>query len=373
MSGAPRSFVRRHLVKLIASALITLGFVYTAHRGGLKFVPEGGDFSEVRWASLALYVPLFAAMTWFRAVRWRYLLRSMTELPRRRILAVSCTGFLAILALPFRLGELARPYMITARPESHSAEPSRLTLTAAMSSIVAERVIDGVFLSLVLAIALLVVPTIVPLPAQVVGLPISVSQIRGAGFAMLGLFSAALVAITVFYFARAWAVRATRVVIGVVSMRLADRLAAMVSKLADGLHVFGRGRDALGFLAESTAYWGLNATGMWVLALGCGLRHVDGSGITFAESCALMGMLGTTILIPGPPGLLGVFQAGLYAGMTMYFPATTVIGPGAAYVFLLYVSQVAATAVFGLWGIWAEGGAQHLRAALEESESVEAT
>jgi hypothetical protein len=53
-----------------------------------------------------------------------------------------------------------------------------------------------------------------------------------------------------------------------------------------------------------------------------------------------MGMLGCTILIPGPPGLLGVFQAGIYAGMTMYFPTTVVTTAGAAYVFLLYAIQL---------------------------------
>ena len=53
-----------------------------------------------------------------------------------------------------------------------------------------------------------------------------------------------------------------------------------------------------------------------------------------------MGMLGCTILIPGPPGLLGVFQAGIYAGMTMYFPTHVVTGAGSAFVFLLYAVQL---------------------------------
>ena len=84
---------------------------------------------------------------------------------------------------------------------------------------------------------------------------------------------------------------------------------------------------------------------MWILAWGCGVVHADGSGITFGEACALMGMLGCTILIPGPPGLLGVFQAGIYAGMTMYFPREVVTGGGSAYVFLLYVIQLAWTII----------------------------
>jgi hypothetical protein len=50
-------------------------------------------------------------------------------------------------------------------------------------------------------------------------------------------------------------------------------------------------------------------------------------------------MLTVTILVPGPPGLLGVFQLGIYAGMTMYYPTAVVTGPGAAYVFLMYLAQ----------------------------------
>jgi hypothetical protein len=76
--------------------------------------------------------------------------------------------------------------------------------------------------------------------------------------------------------------------------------------------------------------------------------HADGSAITFGEACALMGMLGCTILIPGPPGLLGVFQAGIYAGMTMYFPTQVVTGAGSAYVFLMYVIQL-------VWTVFAAG------------------
>jgi hypothetical protein len=38
--------------------------------------------------------------------------------------------------------------------------------------------------------------------------------------------------------------------------------------------------------------------------------------------------------------LIGLFQAGAFAAMTMYFPRDVVTGPGAAFVFLLYVCQV---------------------------------
>jgi glycosyltransferase 2 family protein len=361
---AQNSFLRRHAVKLVASVLITVGVLYTVHAGGLKMVPDKGDFGSVHWIALALYAPLVVVMTWFRSVRWRFLLRQIIEVPKMRLFAVSCAGFLMILLLPFRLGELARPYMLRTRPEDVKPGQPVLSMTAATSSIVAERVIDGMFISVVLAIALLTVPTLQPLPEKVMNLDISVEHVRMLGFGMLGLFSVAFTTIAVFYFARKWAIRATEVVIGIVSKPLAAKLASFAAHLADGLHVFRRGRDFFGFLFETAIYWGLNALSMWRLAAACGVVHADGSAITFGESCTLLGMLSCTILIPGPPGLLGVFQAGIYAGMTMYFPTAIVAGPGAAYVFLLYVSQVMLGLVAGGWGLWHEGGTRRLQGAL---------
>jgi hypothetical protein len=363
-------FVRRHAVKLVASVLITAGVLYTVHAGGLKMVPDKGDFGSVHWAALALYAPLVLAMTWFRSVRWRFLLRQIIEVPKMRLFAVSCVGFMAILLLPFRLGELARPYLLRTRPEDIRPGQPVLTMTAATSSIVAERVIDGLFISIVLAIALLSVPTLQPLPDKVVGLDITVAHVRMLGFAMLGLFTVAFVTIAVFYFARSWAVRATEIVIGLVSKPLAGKLANFAAHLADGLHVFRRGRDFLGFLFETALYWGCNALGMWLLAYACGVVHADGSAITFGETCTLMGMLSCMILIPGPPGLLGVFQVGIYCGLSMYFPTAIVIGPGAAYVFLLYTVQVILQFLTGGWGLYHEGGTRRLQGALDSETTL---
>jgi glycosyltransferase 2 family protein len=208
--------------------------------------------------------------------------------------------------------------------------------------------VDGLFLSMILAVALFFVPHVEPLPTTVVGLPVSVSHVRDMGYAMLGVFSTAFIVIAVFYFARGWAHRTTLAVFGVVSKKLGEKLAGIAERLADGLHFFGRKEDALGFFFETGIYWGLNVLGMWLLAWGCGIVHADGTAITFGETCALMGMLGITILVPGPPGLLGVFQLGIYAGMTMYFPTSVVTGQGAAYVFLIYATQLAWTVIAAL-------------------------
>jgi hypothetical protein len=282
------------------------------------------------------------------------------------LVGVSFAGFLAILLLPFRLGELVRPYMMHVRSETGPDHRPALTMTAATSSVVAERVIDGLYLSVILALVLVFVPTVHPLPERVVGLPISIAQVRAAGFLMLAVFSAAFAAIAVFYFAGSFARRATRAIVGKISLRAADRIADLLGHAADGLHVFRRGRDALGFFVESTAYWLCSAGGLWLMAYACGISHADGSALSFAEACGLLGLLGCTMLIPGPPGFVGVFQVGLYAGMTMYVPVDVVSGPGAAYVFLVYTLQFIVITLTGLWGVWAAGGRRQLREAIAQ-------
>lgn len=356
---ARRGFLARNAGKFSASAVITVGIWYTLHKGGLKFLPEGGDFVHVRWWTIPVYVGLLSVHTWYRSIRWRFLLNSIAHVPKRRLLAVSWVGFAAILLLPFRIGEIVRPYLIRTRgaARSSTAPGSRpITLTAATSSVVAERVIDGLYLSIVLAIALVLVPTVHPLPEHVAGLPVSVAKVRLSGYLMLFAFAAAFGVIAVFYSARSWAHRVTVAILSKLSTPLAERVSHAFEKFADGLHVLSRGRDALGFMTETSLYWGLNAAGMWLLAWGCGVVHADGSSPTFGEAFSLMGMLGCAVLIPGPPGLLGVFQAGLYAAMTMYYPTSVVTGPGAAFVFLLYAVQFLFTMITGGLGLLMERG-----------------
>jgi hypothetical protein len=335
-------FLRRHAGKLASSAIITACIVYALQSGGIKVWPTGVSFAQVHWWAIVIYTATVVVMNYYRAVRWRFLLRAVVDVPKRRLLAVSWIGFGAILVLPFRLGEFVRPYMLRSPAKTTGGKTApAVSMSMATGSVVAERVTDGLYISTVLAIALILVPTIQPLPETVVGLRISVAEVRYAGFTMLGVFVVAFSVIAIFYFARSWAHKATLAVFGMFSRALGEKLAGIAEKLADGLHFLGRPRDALPFLFETTIYWGLNLTGMWLLARWSGIAHADGTPATLGEACAMIGLLSVTILIPGPPGMLGVFQAGIYAGMTMFYPLDVVTGPGPAYVFLVYGIQVA--------------------------------
>jgi glycosyltransferase 2 family protein len=324
----PPGFFRKNGLKLLAD---------------VSLIPKAEAFEHMKWAGVPAFLALHISVHYFRAIRWRFLLRSFTDLGHRRILAVSWIGFAAILLLPFRLGEFVRPYMIR--------EKGKISMSSATGTIVAERVVDGLVVSAILAAALLWVPTLDPLPASVVGFPsLSLAGARATGFVVLYIFIAAFITIAVFYFARAWARKFTFMVVAWASPKLAEAIASTAEKLASGLGFLERKKDAIPFLLETLLYWTLNAVSMWVLAYSCGVVHADGSAIHFSETLGIMGMLGATILIPGPPGLLGVFQVGIFCGMSFYFPKEVIQNQGSAYVFLIYVIQllwhVVAAAIF---------------------------
>src|SRR6185295_8334958 len=75
-----------------------------------------------------------------RALRWNYLLAPMgVRIPPAPLLAISAVGFMAILALPARLGEFVRPSLMRKRGVSASA---------ALGTVAVERIVDGLLVSL---------------------------------------------------------------------------------------------------------------------------------------------------------------------------------------------------------------------------------
>src|SRR5262249_60666151 len=100
-----------------------------------------------RWLVLAM-VPLPILALSLRAVRWRWLARSLSEkpLPIRPLFRATALGFMAINVLPLRLGELARPWLLGRETEVRGS--------AALGTLVLERAIDFTAVSLMGGIVL---------------------------------------------------------------------------------------------------------------------------------------------------------------------------------------------------------------------------
>ncbi len=331
------SFLRRHGTRLALSVLVAVLFWIILRGGGLPVIPDTDAFRSVRWWTVPGYAAILAALTFVRALRTRHLLRPVARVRLREILAVSFIGFLAIFVLPFRLGEVVRPALY------HSK--GHVPFATATGTIGAERIIDGLVLMIILAVALPLGIPLSPLPDHIGKLPIPVVAVPAAAYTSLFVFVGAFLAMALFYWRRELAWRLTGRVFGFVSPRLGQFLASQVEKMSQGFRFLPSPRLFLPYLAETLVYWALAALGMWLLAWGCGLHTVS-----FAQACTFMGVLGVGIIAPGAPGYFGAFQGSLYAGLALYLAEPTVLGPGAVFVFLLYVCQLSMMAVHAALG-----------------------
>jgi hypothetical protein len=324
---SPAGFFRRHGVKLVLSILLGAGLALLLARGGLPLIPPKEAFAALKPWTVPVYVASLVGVHVFRAVRWRHLLRVVGDASLRSILGVSWVAFAVIMISPFRSGEVVRPYLISKR--------SSVTLWQAAGTIGAERVIDGLVLSLILFGALTLATPLDPLPARVGDLPVSPATIPGATYGVLALFALCFGLMGVFFWRRDLARRATHAVVGIVSRGLAVHAARIVEGVADGLKFLPSPRHLVPFLAETLVYWGLNALGVWLLGWGTGLV-----GMTFGQACVVMGVVGIGILVPAGPGYFGAFQLSTYMALAMYFPEGAIKSSGAAFVFLLYGTQL---------------------------------
>lgn len=321
------TFLRRIGPKLVLSIAIGAIIAGIAARNGLPLVPPQAALAAVRPWAVPVYAVLVLMTQWVRATRWRFLIEPVKKVSLTDVVLLNWIGFFAIFALPFRLGEAARPALTKMR---HG-----IPISVGVGTIAVERVIDGLVTSCCVAIALWVVPM---RPTRD---PVA-SHLPAYGMAALTLFTCAFGALFLFLWQRELAARLVRAVFGIVSPRLADLLSSKVASIADGLRMLSDGRLAAGFLFETLVYWTLNAFAMWVLAVGCGLP------IGFPHAVAIMGVLAIGILLPAGPGMFGSFQLAVSAGLACYVRPELIGSAGSAYVFLLYLVQAF---VVGLCGI----------------------
>jgi uncharacterized protein (TIRG00374 family) len=298
--------------------------------GAIWSAVQGADYV---W--LAPYVGILALVHVVRTLRWGILLEPVAEVPFSRLNAVSAVGFMALMILPFRIGEFARPYLIAERP--------RIRVSATLSSVVVERVADGLFTALLLVLTLLAVPEGTP----------GLHLLRVAGLVVFAIFGALLAFLVVAYRNRALAVRFTHRVLDPLSPRIAGRASTMMDAFIHGLRLVPSRSKVAAFFLLTAAYWCLNAWGMSILARAFDLR------LTLVQAFTVLGVLVVGVMIPAGPGMVGTFQAATVLGVSLFVPKEVLDTRGTAYANVLWAVQLAFTTALGLFFLFS----RHIRIA----------
>jgi glycosyltransferase 2 family protein len=299
-------------------------------------------------SAVALYALSIIPVHLFRAWRWKYLLRPIgVSLSFGRLLVISTVGFMAILALPFRLGEFARPYYVVRQGQSR--------MSAVVGTVAVERIVDG----LVIAILLFTTYLFSLGPGSRSYPPVLAVSAWLALFGFLGLTAFLACALR-------WPNAAIRLVLTVTFLeKLLPKTAAKMDDklraLIQGFRALGHARDMLPFLFQTALYWAANGIGMWILA------RLMNLPIPLHAAFAAMAFTGVLITLPNAPGLVGQFHAGIVLALAAYLPESILTSVGGAYAIALHGIQFVWYVGLGLLALLFVGGDAPLRSIVVES------
>ncbi len=250
-------------------------------------------------------LPLLAAVVTvtlsfpIRTIRWRYLLRSEgSSLPFVPLWHATAIGFMANNLLPARAGEFARAYA--------ARRLTGVRFSTAFASIAVERVIDGITLVALLAIAIWAGGFA---PGTVVGAVTLGGVVRGAGVLFGILLGGAL-------FLVHWpgpALRLARAVTGaVMSERWSARIVSTLEGLISGLDALRSPRTLATVMFWSFAVWLVSSA-----SFGMAFRAFD-IEVPWSAALLLQGMIAFGVALPSAPGFFGLFEATARVTLALY-------------------------------------------------------
>jgi len=252
---------------------------------------------------------VLSAVHFMRVVRWAPLIRPLAEFDFQTLNRVGAVSFMAVFIFPLRLGEFARPYLIS--------KTGKLRKSAAFGTIAVERVMDGLMMALLLALVLFF------LPGENEATYLS---LRAGALIALLVFSGALVMLIIAYISRQAAVRIVKGVFGLFSRNLADRLAGMMDAFIDGMKAMPSFTNFLQFIVTTAAYWGINGFYYYTMIKAFGLD----SHVSLAGAYAMMAAVAVGMMIPNSPANVGSFWYFLLLPVSL-FGATGALGSPLAF------------------------------------------
>jgi hypothetical protein len=288
-------------INFLVSVALGVLFTWLAMRE-VDFRQMGDYLATVEYWYVLPYIALMVVIHFLRIWRWGLLLSPVGHVPFRRLLPIASVGFLAIVLLPFRMGELVRPYLV--------AERGRISFSAALGTCVVERVVDGLLVVGMLFTALAFVDT--PIPRGVVT----------SGYVALAIFGGVLAALIVALLKRDASLRFWRRALGLLSHRLAEKLTGMLAAFIDGLRALPDFRRIAGVIGLSVVYWLLSVAGIWLLFRAF---HFD---LPITAAFVLMGILVIGIMVPGGPGFAGPFEIAVKVALVDLFLVSSAANAG---------------------------------------------
>jgi uncharacterized protein (TIRG00374 family) len=292
---------------------------------GIDVQQVGETLAQAEYVYLVPATVGMVAYLFARAIRWRLLLGP--EVSLSRCFWVTNVGYLVSNVFPFRLGDPARAVVIGQGADRE--HPKEISVAAALSTVVVERVLD-----MLMVVALL---------AGVTPFLSETGSTLGAGLIAGAAGLAAMAVLVMLAFRPEWGRGAARWVLGRVPRLNSERWERALDELLKGLAPLRSKRRGLALLAWSVVVWAFVVAFYWAL-----MRAFMPSPPMLAAAF-LVCVVGLGMAIPSSPGAVGVFHAVARYGLTVPFSVPT--GQAVTVAFAIHTFQYALGCLLGLIGL----------------------
>lgn len=291
--------------------------------------------ADANYVYLVPGIAIYFVSLYFRALRWRTLLRPFVTAAASRLYPVVLVGYMANNLLPVRLGELARSYFLSTR------EPVRAS--TAFATIVVERVFDGITLLLLLALAAAFLPVggLAGRIATDVSLPV---------WGIAGVFTLPFVVAVLAFAALARRPGPVLRLLARLAARLparsAERAYALAERFIDGFVGLDRPGRIATVVVLSLPIWLTEATMYYIIGLGFGLDEaLGGQGRMAAAMLAVTAASNIATALPSSQGSVGPFE--YFAALSLAFLGVE-RGAASAYAVVLHIALLVPVIAAGL-------------------------
>jgi uncharacterized protein (TIRG00374 family) len=275
--------------KVFIGVALSALLIYLSIRG-IDFKDVADGFRTINYGYVIPALVLLFVMQAARSVRWRVILSPLAKIDQFSVFSVTSVGFLAIVALPARLGELARPYLITKK--------SDLKISSALGTIVVERVFDSLTVLVIAACVLF----FIPLPPWLIRASVLFL------LATLALFTV----ITLVIVKREASLRVLATLTRKLPPRFAEGISRLIGHFIEGFRIMVNPALLISVTGLSFFIWLINVVAVYLLFLAFGFH------LPVAAAFVLMIILIIGIAIPTAPGFIGNWHYSCVLGLSLF-------------------------------------------------------
>jgi uncharacterized protein (TIRG00374 family) len=275
--------------KILFGIVLSILLIYLSVRG-IEFRNVVASMHHIQPVYVIGSLLMMFLMQVIRSIRWGGILKPVVHVDQITLFSITSVGFLAIAAIPARLGELVRPLLISKKKNAPMA--------AALGTVFVERIMDSFALLLMAGILF----PLIPLPPWLVRSASIITIVTLIAISCLLLLLAR----------RQSAEGIVKYLPAVLQKRYAGKVTHLIGHFIDGFAVITNMKHLSWLFVLSILVWIVDVLAIYALFLAFGYS------LSPLAAFVLMFILIVGIAIPTAPGFIGNWHYACVLALTLF-------------------------------------------------------